>query len=314
MTVAVASSRDVWATAVSTNPRTRKTSTAFLRWNGSRWRIVRAPAQPSAVAALGSDVWAVGSRNGRPVSMRWSANRWTIVSVPAGAGSLGSVTVAASGDVWAVGEDHAGSVLVLHRSGTRWSRVASPDGAYGATTVAAIPGTGGVWVEASDLAAAPLDLDQWTGSGWQINNLLVPGAAWSIGGPTLAASSATDAWVGVTQGDGAGHFRPWLAHWDGKSWSQTPTPSLGLNSEVNGISVRSATDAWAVGAYRNPLGQLASFVLHWDGTSWTRVGAPAHAHEPKRGRSFPTDNAIAVVPGSNQVWIAGGTLDRGVCH
>lgn len=307
--IAAALSRDVWAAGAST-----KTPPTFLRWNGSHWRVVPAPAQPSAVAANGDVAWAVGRRNDRPVAMRWAGNRWTLVSVPVGAGStLDSVAVGGSGQVWVVGGNRAGSALVLHRAGPSWSRLAAPAGAYGVTAVAAIPGTAEAWVEASDLGDAPLDLDLWTRSGWKINNLLVPAAELSIGGPTLAASSATDAWVGATETDNDGHNHPLLVHWDGTSWAAVVAPNPGGNSQVNGISDRSASDAWAVGTYTSRK-RLFSFVLHWDGTRWARIQAPAHVHRQRPGHVVSGDNAVTVVPGSNQIWVAGSTLDRGECR
>ena len=246
--------------------------------------------------------------------MRWVGQRWTLDPVPLAPGStLDSVAIGASGAVWAVGGTRTGAVLVLHRAGPGWSRLAPPAGAYGVTAVASIPGTDDVWIEASDLGDAPLDLDRWTGSRWQINNLLVPAAELSIGGPTLAASSATDAWVGATETDNDGHNHPLLVHWDGTSWAAATAPNPGGNSQVNGISDRSASDAWAVGTYTSHKRQF-SFVLHWDGTRWTRIQAPAHVHRQRPGHVVSGDNAVTFVPGSNQVWVAGGTLDRGVCR
>lgn len=308
-TISAASPRSVWATGVST-----KTAPAFVRWDGSRWQSVRGPGQPSAVAARGSEVWAVGRRGHRPASMRWDGKRWRAVSTPLGTGAtLDSVAIGPTGHVWAVGGNGTGSVLVLHRAGSHWSRLAAPKGAYDVTAVAAIPGTGDVWLESSDLGDAPLDLDRWTGSDWQINNLLVPAAELSIGGPTLAASSANDAWVGATETDNDGHNHPLLVHWDGTTWTAADAPNPGGNSQLNGIADRSRSDAWAVGTYVSHK-RLFSFVLHWDGTSWARIPAPSHVHRNQRGRSLPGNSAVTVVPGSNQIWVAGGTLDRGVCR
>lgn len=307
--VAAASSRDIWAIGASP-----KAAPTFLHWDGSRWRAVRAPGQPSAVAARGDDVWAVGRRNGRPVSMRWDGKRWKPVAVPVKAAStLVSVAVSGSGQVWAVGGTGGDSVLVLHRAGSSWSRVVAPQGAYGLTAVAAIPGTGDAWVEGSDLGDAALDLDLWTRSAWQLNPLLVPAAELSIGGPTLAASSPNDAWVGATETDNNGHNHPLLVHWDGNTWAAAIAPNPGGNSQLNGISDRSASDAWAVGTYTSRK-RLYSFVLHWDGTRWARVQAPTHVHRQSPGHFVPGDNAVTTIPGSNQVWVAGGTLDRGECR
>jgi hypothetical protein len=62
-----------------------------------------------------------------------------------------------------------------------------------------------------------------------------------------------------------------IVHWDGVSWSDTPSPGkLGAYSELNGVDAVSADDIWAVGDSR-----YQALVEHWDGTSWSVVPSPS---------------------------------------
>ena len=78
-----------------------------------------------------------------------------------------------------------------------------------------------------------------------------------------------DVWAIGSGGDN-GDIGPVIEHWDGASWSVTPTPPVDTRySELNGVSALSPDDAWAVGQeWNRPL------ALHWDGTSWTKVTVP----------------------------------------
>ena len=67
---------------------------------------------------------------------------------------------------------------------------------------------------------------------------------------SVAVVSARDAWaVGYYQTAQA-FRRTLILHWNGKSWSQMPSPDPGGSSHGNllfGVSATSARDAWAVG-------------------------------------------------------------------
>jgi hypothetical protein len=100
---------DVWAVGWNLN------RSLIERWNGRRWAIMRAPAEPdlNAVAAVSdTDVWAVGSATNlrgpgndvrRPYIQHWNGSRWSSVRLPRVAGTLDSVDASSPTSVWAVG-------------------------------------------------------------------------------------------------------------------------------------------------------------------------------------------------------------------
>jgi hypothetical protein len=73
----------------------------------------------------------------------------------------------------------------------------------------------------------------------------------------VAATSASNAWaVGVTK-----TTQPLIAHWNGGTWKQVPSPHAGANSILSAVAATSAGNAWAVGS--NGLGK--TLVMHWNG-------------------------------------------------
>jgi hypothetical protein len=85
-----------------------------------------------------------------------------------------------------------------------------------------------------------------------------------------------------------------VEHFDGKSWSVVPTPSI-PNSGFFGVSGVASNDVWAVGSNNGePL------IEHWNGTSWRVVTSPTIGGE---------DDALLSVAAvsSNNVWAVGRT-------
>jgi hypothetical protein len=82
----------------------------------------------------------------------------------------------------------------------------------------------------------------------------------------VSAVSSNDVWAVGSQPP-ANH--PLVEHWDGASWTISPSPAVsrGLLNAVNAVS---SSDVWAVGA--NGSGTLAE---HWDGVRWTIVPSPS---------------------------------------
>ena len=101
-----------------------------------------------------------------------------------------------------------------------------------------------------------------------------PGAVFTA----VAAQSDTNAW-GVTgpqanSGD--------IVHWNGTSWSQTPTPSFPQSTiMLNAASASSPSDAWAVGRItqvnKNHYRVTSTLAFHWNGTSWAFTATPSVA-------------------------------------
>jgi hypothetical protein len=108
----------------------------------------------------------------------------------------------------------------------------------------------------------------WNGGAWQ------QVAAPSGRGNVLAISDGGpgNAWAVGTAGTNGGYriTSPQIEHWDGTSWSITPSPSItARGAGLSGVVTLGAANAWAVGSDgRNALAE------HWDGTAWSRVTVP----------------------------------------
>ena len=255
--------------------------------------------------------WAVGisivniNSNGTfsPLVESWNGTAWTLgaqPSLPAGhGGGLFAVSCVTGSDCWAVGaivgaggNGGPSGTLIENWNGSAWSVVPSPTPTG--------PGVGGALLQgvscssASDCFAVGFSTDQngnglndvieqWNGAVWTI----VPGA--TTGQPFDGLSSvrclaADDCWAvgnaGPTQQNpnflpifpGAAGDQGLIEHWNGASWSVTPSavyPSPG-GGYLNGLGCASPTDCWASGATTDSNGTSAGVLMeHWNGTTWT---------------------------------------------
>ena len=87
----------------------------------------------------------------------------------------------------------------------------------------------------------------------------------------VAALSASDAWAAGYYctghcGGPAETDRTLIAHWDGTTWAQVPSPSPGTTvSRLSSVSADSATDVWAAGNWRwcCPEAMLSAPAIEW---------------------------------------------------
>ena len=136
------------------------------------------------------------------------------------------------------------------------------------------------------------------------------GKQWSMGPQfsgvnllAIRAVSANDIFaVGGSNVD-AGQPNPFLAHFNGTTWSQVALPSL-PNREtglVRGIAVISANDIWIAGDAGTVV-PTTLFAMHFNGTRWSVIPVPVpaggHVHDLGFGRGM---TAIA----TNNVWAVG---------
>jgi hypothetical protein len=111
----------------------------------------------------------------------------------------------------------------------------------------------------------------------------------------IAALATDDVWA--IGGDGTD---PLIVHWDGVTWTESPTPNppgiVGLGS----ISAVSPTDIWAGGTFnRDPFGaQSRNVTMHWDGLDWSFVPTPTIG----TGHNFLSD---LVAVSDSDAWIVG---------
>lgn len=218
---------------------------------------------------------------------------------------LYGVTTLSRSDAWAVGLEPSAS-LILHWDGRAWSKSLAGAGYYlgtgadSATDVWAVGGTN--WFSPS----APL-IQHWTGSAWT----QVPSPDPAGGGVlnAVAAVSPDDAWAVGLIGPGPGvpsPTKPLIEHWNGSSWSITPSPVIASGASLHGVAATSPTDVWAVGwTGPNSSGNNhQTLIEHWNGTAWSRVPSPNATGQ------YNSLNTVAATSYRN-AWAAGLTAFPG---
>lgn len=312
-------------------------------WDGSEWTEVAVPSGPplsAVVAPAASDAWAFAYGPSRSAE-HWDGSAWTSVSLPApkGAGTVALVRAAATsaGDVWAVGSWEGGKSsmlrpLVEHWNGRAWKVVPTPPvGVYGAlegvtalspTNVWAV-GAAGVNV-GKRIALRTLVL-HWNGRKWARVPSPNPATAATAAAEksdalvAVAGASARDVWAvgSYFVRSGRQHTNRTLAlHWNGRRWTQVPSPSPGGNSRVSvldAVTAVSATDVWAVGRYVRHGNR--TLIEHWDGTRWRVVSSQGLGALVGIAALSPGDvwtvGGSAVGHWDGSAWSVGATLAGG---
>jgi hypothetical protein len=270
-----------------------------LRYDGTAWRSVARTGLPGTEVLHGvytvstTDTWAVGDARGGgftatdTLAAHWNGSAWirepTPDGNPASINTLNGVTVAGS-TVWAVGTyvdpNNAGNrrKLILQRSGGSWHASAAPSvGTYETLAAVAATGSTDVWAVGSatrDIQSSPLAplVLRWNGAAWASTTIPAPVRTTLSG---IDARTPSDVWVVGSTSDVYGAQQPYAAHFDGASWRQVTTPSLGGGGSLSDVVTSSSSSAFAVGRSNG-----APLVLRWNGTSWTRETTPAVSSNP----------------------------------
>lgn len=221
------------------------------------------------VSASGpTDAWSVGIDDvtfRRPLAEHWDGRRWRAVRVPQPPGRQAwfhGVFQLTPTDVWAVGESSNAD------SQTEGERTL---------------------------------IEHYDGSAWTIVPSPNP-AHGTRSANILTSVSGTgpeDIWAAGYDFDPATETIEFLLeHWDGSSWtaSPSPTPPGGLDVAW-GITAISPDDVWAVGDSALQVTRAA----HWDGNAWTIVPTPS-LHDGINPTNLLT-GATAI--SSNDVWASG---------
>ncbi len=272
-----------------------------------------------------------------PLVENWNGSAWTLAArppLPAGqTGGFFAVSCVTGSDCWAVGavvgaNGNGGppsGTLVENWNGSAWSIVPSPNptgpGVVGALLegVSCASASSCVAVGyASDSNGENLSsvIEQWNGTAWSI----VPAAATGQAFDQLSAvqcAAADDCWAVGNAGPqqqnpnflpifpgGATGDQGLIEHWDGVSWSLSPSavyPSPG-GGYLSGLACAEATDCWASGATTDPSGKPAGVLMeHWDGSGWTDVSSSVpNSSTPAILSSISCTSAV-------QCWAAGSS-------
>jgi hypothetical protein len=259
----------------------------IMQWSGTAWELVASPAPAGSslnrvAATSATNAWAVGSAGGgKTLILHWDGSAWTRVASPSPAGSsLSDVAGTSATNAWAVGATRSGNTLIMHWNGSVWKRVPSPSssemGVFDYLEAVAATPAGGVWAVGSSTncgcgPGASL-IERWNGRVWKQVRSPGPGG-YALA--SVAAVSATSAWVVGESGEGDSPTHAVMSRWNGRAWKSVAIPHPGAYGSLAGVAATSSSNAWAVGtSYTANRGQpggshFKTVILHWNGTKWT---------------------------------------------
>jgi hypothetical protein len=278
----------------------------LLHWNGTAWSRVTSPRVLTATGELAAitvvsakSAWAVGSTglNGtgknHSLLLHWNGRAWSQVTSPApvAGGNLAAVTATAKRG-WAVGYVNtnpsaplccAGTPLVFHWNGAKWSRLATKLG-MGAYLNGVASSATNTWAIGGPLAMITGALAKWNGSSWSWMANPVKGAFRPLFG--IAAGPGGTAFVVGADNDFP--LGPAIsARWTGRAWKQVSV-SAPNSSGLNAVAFAPGGAAWAAGF--DPAGsRLRTLIMRWTGKAWTRVTSPGTGEE-LNGLAFSAAN------------------------
>jgi hypothetical protein len=218
-------------------------------------------------------------------------------------GVLRDVDLSDAKDVWAVGGapyfDEESSVA-LHWDGETWSRIPSPSDIWYFQAVAVV-GSDDVWaVGRTGKSFGEARVTHWDGEAWAEPAFPAADEAYTT---SVAGPAADDVWVGGATGGAFGPARPYLAHWDGETWT-TVNPKTRIPSGiVDELTAAAPDDVWAIVSVDDavpgpvPVEDLfsdppPSLLLHWDGDEWTTIQSPG-----------PYELELMTAVGPNDLWV-----------
>jgi len=276
----------------------------------------------SSVAVISrADAWAVGislnsGGNEQTLIEHWNGRTWSIVPSPDPAGpgannELDSVAATSASNAWAVGQFWNGTnwqSLILHWNGRSWKRVHSPDpgGATQRNILNGVSATSSAaWIVgyySLRSGGTQTLILRWNGSSWRRVASPQPGGSFGGGLRAVAAVSSTSAWA-VGEFSTRSSSRTLVVHWNGRSWRQIGSPSVGGTTRINkllGVSAPSRSTAWAVGEWSPAVLSSRTLAERWNGASWHVVPSPS----PGTPGGFTTLSAVAAAS-SAQAWAVG---------
>lgn len=215
-------------------------SLVALRWDGTAWRAVTAPAPAgdswnafSAAARIPgtSRLWAVGYTGvvaleglDKPLIEQWDGSAWRIVPSPAlpsgvRSGQLTSVTALSATDAWAVGRYFMQwgewKTLIAHWDGSAWKVVSNPNSVVDRIGGLAAVSAADVRAVANTFTTENKDrslIEQWNGSTWQTIEGPMPQGAWSAELDGIATDGAGGYWaVGSYRQSSSGNSQTLIA-------------------------------------------------------------------------------------------------------
>ena len=278
----------------------------IVHWNGVRWSQVTLSASmrrldtfTSVVAANPGNVWVAGhvpDSRFTPHLYHFDGTQWHDVPLPSDVLTLSGMAITPDGHLWAAGWTSAGKYeYVIHWNGRGWTRLT--------TAIRIVSGTPGISARTDTdvwVVADPGEIYHWDGE--RLARAASPVRTRGGTLPYLVALTPDDVWAagifgaGSSTGTSTALGPPGLLHWDGKAWHQVSVPLARPSCGLNGIASDGAGGIWVVPCLSDWRGAQ---YLHWRSGRWTDVYA-----KPLGAALSEFAVAIALVPGTQQVWSA----------
>ena len=313
--VAALSQTNAWAVGV------RGRNAAIVHWDGSGWKSGPLPSISADSSALNmvsavnaKDIWAVGRAGLQPLILHWNGATWTPVDaspVVAYSSQFSALAAVAADDVWAVGSALTApngviQIIAEHWDGHTWKVTSAPPGTtFDAITASA---TGHIWgiITTNDETG---QIVYWDGRAWLAKPTVdsrVPGLSLR----TIAVGGDSEVWVaGSYFPAGANWAVPIVERWDGKSWLVVPSSQPEARGAwLTNLAVASDGTVWAAGTSRNINTRLDHAMLEHLGGNPQHTALylyPSLYSDLHHGDAFRV-TGLAVIPGSNAVWVTGG--------
>jgi hypothetical protein len=122
--------------------------------------------------------------------------------------------------------------------------------------------------------------EHWDGASWSVVPTQTAASRFTESSQFygVAAIASSDVWaVGQSRSLNGTNWIPVAEHYDGTTWTVTPTPALpGTSSQFDAVAATGPDDVWAVGTSSDvghyPL--ATTLVEHWDGHTWSVIASP----------------------------------------
>jgi len=261
----------------------------ILHNGGHGWSEIPPPDPVSTFSVLTSvsasgpaDAWAAGSyetgnpdKPFAPETLHWDGSSWTLVPFPELPNELDSdvgpgIVDISPTDAWLVGAQFATAParsIIAHWNGTAWSLVTHPG--VPALSAVAADGPHDVWAVGTGAGPSfPAVIEHYDGSKWTVSATL-PGISLSA----VTSIGPAAAWAVGTSSDGNATA---TVKWNGSAWNVVPSPNLGSEDSLSGVSGVAGGGVWAVGNwvdFSTGLGYSQPMAMHWDGKAWTAASA-----------------------------------------
>ena len=233
------------------------------------------PALRGVAAISPTNAWAVGADRLHGEIVRWNGSAWAVASRFPQSDYLRDVSADSVNDIWVVGSGDSSPdrTLAVHWNGHRWSVVATPNVGSDTnvlTSVDAISKTD-AWASGYYFNGAVEQtlVEHWDGTSWSV----VPTPNVGPGDNVLNgihALSSSDVWAVGASGNPVQATTTLAMHWDGSTWTISPTPNPGEVNSLADVALVSPGDVWAVGSWGGS--SYGSILLHWNGSTWTDFG------------------------------------------